>query len=131
MLSYDVYVENLCQLMGEDEANYGINWTEETVAFMSSSHLKATVDDDMLILSGSPEERIFLKVFRGDEIETIQEPTIHLSRSPFGQFFLWLTSGAWPKGPTTPQERANERLRVALNNLCIRAHRQQEMRLTR
>jgi hypothetical protein len=61
--------------------------------------------------------RIFLEVTEGDQKSTIVEPYPHISQVPLAVFLRLFSSSPKLREPQTPQEKEDERLRLAINRL--------------
>ena len=127
MLTADYAVEYLCQKMGRDEKNYGIKWMDYDAGYA------AMVKDVLLYLRAAHSPTgsfIVLTLVKDGKVTHIEEPKIHFSQAPIGKMITAIATllGRPPlKAPTTPRQRENERLRVNLNRLFLRAAQQTDL----
>lgn len=131
-LSHDYVVEQLCARMGSGEPNYGIDWKMNGEGGFSTVVNGVKLYIIELPTGGaSGVMRIFLTLLKNGKKADIIEPLIHFSQAPIGKFlraasrFLEIQKFS-PRDPETSEEKANERLRIALNKLYISAYNHSE-----
>lgn len=133
MISADYVVQQLCRMMGNEKGMYGIEWSLDR-----ENGYRTIVNGVGLYLceceglnAGGP--KVYLFLFKDGSTTRIVEPSMLLAEAPIGKFLQSVTSffgmDPWPKLPETPEEEANERLRIALNKLHSRACEQDDFRV--
>lgn len=138
MLTSDYVVCYLAQKMGSDEKNYGIRWIDYDIGHA------AIVNAVLLYLRATHTNAgpfIVLTLVKDGKEAHIWEPEIHFSQAPIGKawyafrrlttelslLLLGIRIPPFKKGPQAPKEWENERLRINLNNLFMRASNQTDL----
>jgi hypothetical protein len=127
-MSPDVFVERLCKMMGDSGHFYGIEWSQDyDHCFRALAHGVGLYF--VLDILGFNNGVAHLYLFKDKEQVFLREPDMHFSQAPGGKFLRLVTTlignkEPWPRLPTTPEELANERLRLGLKDLCERAQKQ-------
>lgn len=144
-LTPDVVVDRLLQGTGTNPERYSIEW------LCDSGDYKTKVDGVSIAICESishigigSSNKIYLAISWGGITRTIEEPDMHISQTPLGKFLRFLTFlsmfltslGAvllgigpfpkelYPRGPQTPKEVEDEKVRVGLNQLYSRVETQ-------
>lgn len=128
MISADYVVIQLCRMMGNAKGMFGIEWSLDREggyrSLVNGVGLYLILIEYQWIGKGPA---LYLFLFKDEAKTWIVEPSIHISQAPIGKFLRMVTV-SWPKPPETPEEQANERLRIALNKLHARASEQDDLR---
>ena len=130
MISPDFFVEKLCEMTGDKDANRVLVWSEDLRGGYSTE-----VNGVKFRLSAG----VRLTLQKGILETIIDQPTMHISRAPIGKFFQHVSQSAvqsinsssdsyWPRPPSSAKEIEEERLRLALGRLFNLVTGQQAVR---
>lgn len=134
MISPDFFVEKLCEMTEKRGGKYGIEWHEDPRGGNSGE-----VNGVRIHLGTSGANTIRLTLQRGMLEAYIDQPELHLSQAPIGKVLQRVSQSvaqsidrssdySWPRAPSSPEEKAREKLRLAFNRLFSLVLKQQAAR---